>query len=127
MDRAIVLYDQDCGFCRWSADRLRAWDRRGALRFEAIQNPDADALFDGMDPTARLGSWHLVEPGGRVWSAGAATAPLLTRLPGGRPLAALARTFPGTTERLYRSVANHRDQLGRVLGTRACAVDPGRR
>ena len=24
----LVLYDEDCGFCRWSADRLRAWARR---------------------------------------------------------------------------------------------------
>jgi len=23
MDRATVLYDEDCGFCRWAADRLR--------------------------------------------------------------------------------------------------------
>jgi predicted DCC family thiol-disulfide oxidoreductase YuxK len=127
MDRAIVLYDQDCGFCRWSAERLRAWDRHGALRFEAIQDPDADAWLGGMGPAARLGSWHFVEPGGHVWSAGAATAPLLGRLPGGRPLAALARRFPGVTERLYRGVANHRDQLGRMLGARACSVDPGAR
>ena len=34
----LVLYDEDCGSCRWSADRLRALDRRRArLRFAPIQ------------------------------------------------------------------------------------------
>lgn len=127
MDRAIVLYDRDCGFCRWSADRLRAWDRRGALTFEAIQDPGAEPWLDGMEREERLGSWHLVAPGGRIWSAGAAAAPLLDRLPGGRPFATLARRFPVATERLYRVVANHRDQLGRLLGAEACAVDPSDR
>ncbi len=32
-----VLYDEDCGFCRWSADKLRAWDTRRRLTFAAIQ------------------------------------------------------------------------------------------
>ena len=33
-----VLYDEDCGFCRWSADKLRRWDTRGRLTFAAIQS-----------------------------------------------------------------------------------------
>jgi len=33
----IVLYDDDCGFCRWSADRIRRLDARGALAFAPIQ------------------------------------------------------------------------------------------
>ncbi len=71
-----------------------------------------------------MGSWHLVTPDGRMYSAGAAVSPLLRLLPGGRPLAAVADAFPKTTERAYRWVARHRERLGRSLGTQACAIHP---
>jgi predicted DCC family thiol-disulfide oxidoreductase YuxK len=124
MDRATVLYDEDCGFCRWSADRMRAWDRHGRLAFAAIQGAEGARLLASMDPTARLASWHVVSSGGEVRSAGAAVPGVLRRLPGGTPLAALGDTFPHTTERLYRWTVHHRAQLGRMLGRRACAVRP---
>jgi predicted DCC family thiol-disulfide oxidoreductase YuxK len=119
-----VLYDEDCGFCRWSADRLRAWDRRGRLAFLPIQA--ADRLLGAIDPPERLDSWHAVTPDGRVWSAGAALAPVLRVLPGGRPIAAIAEVAPDLMERAYRLVAERRGALGRLLGQEACAVDPGR-
>ena len=36
MGTVTVPYDDDCGFCRGSADRLRARDRLDRLRFVAI-------------------------------------------------------------------------------------------
>jgi predicted DCC family thiol-disulfide oxidoreductase YuxK len=60
-------------------------------------------------------SWHLVEPSGQVSSAGAGFAPLLRRLPGGWPLAELARRFPGEAELAYRLVADNRTPLGRLI------------
>jgi len=48
-------------------------------------------------------------------------------LPAGAPIAALASAFPRATNRAYRWVARHRERLGRVLGERACAVDPAER
>ena len=36
--RATVLYDGDCGFCKWSLAKLLAWDRRGALRPLPLQD-----------------------------------------------------------------------------------------
>jgi predicted DCC family thiol-disulfide oxidoreductase YuxK len=68
-----------------------------------------------MDPEERLASWHLVAPDGTVTSAGAAAEPLARLLPGARPLAFLFRSFPGTTERVYRWVSEHRGTLARVL------------
>jgi hypothetical protein len=47
-------------------------------------------------------------------------------MPGGKPLAAMARTFPKSTDRLYRLVADNRERFGRMLGENACAVDPTR-
>jgi predicted DCC family thiol-disulfide oxidoreductase YuxK len=113
--RATILYDRDCGFCRWSLAKLLGWDRRRALRPLAIQDPEAEALLSAMSEEERMASWHLAETGGRRHSAGAAFPPLLRLLPGGRPLAALAARAPRLTERGYRWVADHRSRLGRLI------------
>jgi predicted DCC family thiol-disulfide oxidoreductase YuxK len=126
MEPAVVLYDRDCGLCVWSAERLRGWDgTRRRLRFVPLGSPEADLLLAGMDPDARMASWHLAT-GGRIQSGGAAVAPVLRRLPGGRPLAEVAARLPRTTDVLYRLVAEHRGRLGALLGRRACEVDPSR-
>jgi predicted DCC family thiol-disulfide oxidoreductase YuxK len=124
MDRHVVLYDEDCGFCRWSLDRLLRWDRGDRLRPVPIQSEEGDRLLADLRLEDRLASWHLVAPDGRRTSGGAATAPLARLLPAGAPVALLAETFPRTTDRAYRWVARHRDELGRRLGEQACAVDP---
>lgn len=111
MRRAIVIYDRDCGFCRWSLAKLLAWDRRRVLRPVALQSPEAAGLS--------ADSWHLMTDDGRVRSAGDAVEPLMRLLPGGRPFAALARAFPRATDRAYRFVADHRGAFGRLLPARA--------
>jgi predicted DCC family thiol-disulfide oxidoreductase YuxK len=126
MERHVVLYDGGCGFCRWSLERLLRWDRSGRLRAVPIQSKEGDHLLAGLPQADRPATWHLVAPDGRRWSGGAASAPLARLLPAGAPIAFLAETFPGTTDRLYRWVAGRRDALGRLLGERACAVDPSR-
>lgn len=127
MKPAVLLYDSDCGFCRWCADKVLAWDRRGLLRPLALQDPEADAVLGGMDPAVKMDSWHLAMPDGRVYSGGAAASRLLRLLPGGRPLAALLSLSPPLTDRAYRVVARNRDRFGRLVGEQACAVDPARR
>jgi predicted DCC family thiol-disulfide oxidoreductase YuxK len=109
-----VLYDRDCGFCRWSLDQILAWDRRRRLRPVAIQSEEGQRLLAPVPPEHRLDSWHLVVDG-EVRSAGAAAPPLLAVLPGARPLAALLRAFPHATERAYRWVADHREVVARLL------------
>jgi predicted DCC family thiol-disulfide oxidoreductase YuxK len=121
MGRWTVLYDPDCGFCRWSLAQLLALDRRAKLRPVALGTPEADALLAELDPTEREGSWHLVSPDGRRWSAGAAAPPLLRLLPGGRAPAAILARAPRATERGYRWVADHRSTLGRLIPSRAKA------
>jgi predicted DCC family thiol-disulfide oxidoreductase YuxK len=113
-DSYAVLYDRDCGFCRWSLDKILAWDRRRHLRSVAIQSEEGQRLLAPVPPERRLDSWHLVRDG-EVRSAGAAAAPLFAVLPGGRPLAALLRAFPRATEWTYRWVADHRDLMARLL------------
>lgn len=126
MERTTILYDADCGFCRWSMDKLLKWDRRRLLRPVALQDSEADRLLGSMPEEGKMASWHLVTPEGRVISGGTAAGPILRLLPGGRPFAAVVSAFPGLTERTYRWVSQHRDLMARVVGTRACAVDPKR-
>ena len=116
MERAVILFDNDCGFCRWSLSKIPAWDRRGRLRPVTLQSPEAQDLLRGMDPERKMASWHLVVPDGRTYSGGEAVSPLARLLPAGVPIAALASAFPRTTDRAYRWVAGHRDRLGRALG-----------
>ena len=125
MDPTIVLYDEDCGFCRWTADKLRGLDRRRRLTFVPIQSSRGQALLASLPPEVRLDSAHVVTAG-RVRSGGAAVAPVLRELPGGRPLAAVAEAMPRITDRAYRWTARRRTWLGARLGTAACSVDPSR-
>ena len=109
-----ILYDPDCGFCRVLLAVVLRWDRHGRLRPVALGSEEADALLRGMPDDERMASWHLVEAGS-VHSGGSAFAPVLERLPGGRPLARLSARFPGASERAYRLVADHRSRFGRLL------------
>jgi predicted DCC family thiol-disulfide oxidoreductase YuxK len=124
MERAVVLYDGDCGLCRWSADTLRRWDRRGRVDLMPLQAPEADELLRGLSEEARRSSWHLVDRRRRVASGGAALPIVLRLLPGGKPLAAVAARFPRATDRAYRFVAMRRDRIGSRLGLRGCSADP---
>ena len=111
-----LLYDSDCGFCKWSLDKILLWDRRGRLRPVAIQSAEGQRLLSEVDPAARLDSWHLAGPGGELVSAGAGAAPLARLLPGGRPLAFVFERLPHVTDRAYRWVASHRGRLARLVG-----------
>ena len=114
-NRWPVLYDEDCGFCKWSLDKLLAWDRRKLLRPVSIQSGEGQVLLADIPEDKRLDSFHLVSPEGEIRSAGAACAPLARLLPGGTPLAVIFRTFPRLTERAYRLVASNRNRLARLL------------
>jgi predicted DCC family thiol-disulfide oxidoreductase YuxK len=111
----IVLYDSDCGFCRWSLAKLLAWDRHRRLQPRAIDSAEGKRLLADLSAEQRAASWHLVEADGRRSSAGAAAPRLLRELPGGGPLAAVLERFPRATERTYGWVARNRGRLGRLI------------
>jgi predicted DCC family thiol-disulfide oxidoreductase YuxK len=111
----VILYDEDCGFCKWSLGRILAWDRSRRLRPVAIQSEEGGRLLAAIDPVARLDSWHLISDG-ELFSAGAAAAALARILPGGRPFAAVFRALPDQTDRAYRYIARHRGRWARLLG-----------
>ncbi len=104
---ATVIYDADCGFCRWCLAVLLSSAAGGALRPLPLGTPQADRLLADLTPEQRAASWHLIDDDGRRRSAGAALAP------------ALFARFPGATEWGYRWVAEHRGLLGRFVPGRA--------
>lgn len=123
----IVLYDDDCGFCKRLLSKFLAWDRRGVLRPVALQDPEADRLLGEMDDERKMASWHLVTPDGEVRSGGAAVAPLLRLLPGGGAPAWLVDRIPTLTDRSYRWVAANRATLSRGIPGRERARGPAQR
>jgi predicted DCC family thiol-disulfide oxidoreductase YuxK len=125
MSKAVVLYDADCGFCRWSADQILARDRGGHLRAVPLQSAEADLLLRGMDQETKMASWHLVTEDGTIYSAGSAIAPLMRILPGlPRRFAPFTAAVPPVTGIAYRLIARNRERLGRLIGAQACSVDP---
>jgi predicted DCC family thiol-disulfide oxidoreductase YuxK len=115
MATMTLLYDRDCGFCRWCLGKVLAWDRRRAIRPIAIQSGEADRLLSGMPREQRLASWHLVDESGTVLSAGAAFPALFRLLPGAEPLTALTSRTPRATDRAYRWVAGNRSRWGKLV------------
>jgi predicted DCC family thiol-disulfide oxidoreductase YuxK len=124
--RTTLLYDDDCGFCRWSADRIRRFDRRGRLTFAAIQSARGAELLRLVPPELRLTTMHGVSTDGRVWSGGEGLRLIVRELPGGSLLGTVLDAFPDTTDAVYRSVVRNRERFGAWLGQDACAVDPSR-
>jgi predicted DCC family thiol-disulfide oxidoreductase YuxK len=124
MEPITVLFDEDCGLCRWSAGKLHTWDTANALRFVGIRSDAGRTTLRTMDVETRLESWHVATENGAVWSGGAAIPLVARRLRGGTPVAWLAETIPDTTERLYRWIAAHRLVFARLLGEQACAINP---
>jgi predicted DCC family thiol-disulfide oxidoreductase YuxK len=117
--QATVIYDPDCGFCRWSLALLLRADRGRRLKPLALGTEAADELLGDLEPARRAASWHLVATDGSRESGGAALPTVLELLPGGGVPAALLRRFPGATERAYRWVADHRSSLSRLLPSTA--------
>lgn len=116
--RWIVLYDGDCGFCKWLLAMLLRFDRAGRLRPVALQRPEAEALLAGLDPAEWMVSMHLVSPDGTRTSAGEAVPLLLGLLSGGRLPAAVFARFPRATSAGYRWVATHRIGISRFVPRR---------
>jgi predicted DCC family thiol-disulfide oxidoreductase YuxK len=119
MPRATILYDPDCGFCRWCLGKVLAWDRRASLRPVPLGSEEADRLLAEMPEERRMASWHLVDQSSRINSAGAAFPPLFRLLPWGDPLAAIADRFPRAVDRGYRWVAGNRSRFGPLVSAGA--------
>lgn len=114
MPDALLLYDGKCRFCRWSASKALALDRKRQLRAVDLHSAEADALFEDVTEEERFGSWHLITDGERA-SAGAAFSPLFMVLPWGRAPSRIVARASGLTEWGYAVVASRRSSLGALV------------
>ncbi|MBA2763784.1 MAG: DUF393 domain-containing protein [Thermoleophilaceae bacterium] len=111
----ILVYDADCGFCRWSVATLLDRDELGALEPMTIGEADSRGLLDSIDPADRARSAHVVMPDGQVLSGGSAVPALAARLPGAVPIRALARVAPRLVDVAYRTIAANRMRISRLV------------
>ncbi|POM23210.1 hypothetical protein BTM25_43620 [Actinomadura rubteroloni] len=124
MDRPVLLYDGDCGFCTAS---VRFIDRHIPTRARIMPYQRADLAALGVTASRASREVLWVDERGRVSGAAQAVARLLTAAGGAwRPVGLLLRTPPLRWIALaaYRFVSKHRDRL--PGGTPACALPPGR-
>jgi predicted DCC family thiol-disulfide oxidoreductase YuxK len=115
----IVLYDADCGFCRWAMAWAVRHDREQVLVTAPIQSPLGSELLADIALAERLRAAHVVSDDGHRASGGDAAAEVLSALPATRALGRLARGLPGTTALLYNVVAAQRKSFGRLVGNAA--------
>jgi len=108
-DRPLLLFDGDCGFCRFWVARWRA-----AVRDQVDFAPAQQETFRFPQITeqAWTRSVQLVMPEGTVYGGAEAVIRTLAYLPGRRWMLAVYRYLPGArpvSEAAYRLVADHRE------------------
>lgn len=104
-EQSWLLYDADCGVCKFILARVIELDRAERYRPLALQDPRAAELLPGLSEEERMQSFHIVEPDGTVHSAGAGLAALIP----------LLDRAPGFAERAYWLVAGNRSRLGKLI------------
>ena len=107
-ENTLLIYDGDCGFCRWGMHVVRRLDRHGVFRFCPFGHPVAESFLAALAPEKRYSSHHAVKDG-ELHSATAAAKLTLEPLPFGKLAVALG------LHRLYPLVAANRAFLGRLV------------
>ncbi|MCW2998812.1 MAG: hypothetical protein JWN65_2361 [Solirubrobacterales bacterium] len=117
METVHVLYDAECGFCRWSVVQLLRWDGQGRRLLEpvAIQSPEGARLLAPVPPADRLKTAHVVGSDGVVHSGGDAAAVVADVLPAGAPFAFVARLLPWVVRGGYGLIAGNRMRVSKVV------------
>jgi predicted DCC family thiol-disulfide oxidoreductase YuxK len=113
-DRALVLYDGQCPFCRKSVELLRRLDWLGRLGYADARDPAQVPAGARLDPGRLLDEMHVLTAGGRrVYHGFAALRWLAWRLPLLWPVAPFLYLpgVPAVGQRLYLWVARNRFRL----------------
>jgi len=116
VDRATLIYDGECGFCRQAVALVSQWDRERRVTLIPFQEQGRVAAFRIPLP-ALAAAMHLVLADGRVLAGADAAPDLLRLLPGKRWLASVF-ALPGVlpaARRIYAWVARRRHCLVREV------------
>ena len=112
--RPLVLFDGDCGFCRFWVARWRMMTR-GAVDFAPAQQ--AAGRFPQITPEAAARAVQLVTPEGEVYAGAEAVFRTLAYAPEERWKLSLYRHVPGVrplSEWAYTLVAGHRPLFSKL-------------
>ncbi|MGE0334546.1 MAG: lipase maturation factor family protein [Gammaproteobacteria bacterium] len=113
-DVPVLVFDGDCGFCRYWVDY---WQRLTGARVRYRPYQDAAADYPAVPRAAFAGAIYLFEPDG-TWTRGAAAAfRVLARVPGHGHwwrLYCMLPPYAWAAERAYVAVARHRVAAARV-------------
>ena len=116
---ALLLYDGTCGFCASSVQWVLRRDRRGTLRFAALQGETARPILGRHPDLARVDSVIWVENAGgagEIVRVRSEAAIAVGKYLGGGwfVVARLAALVPrGLSDRAYDLIARHRHKLTR--------------
>ena len=101
-----LIYDGECDFCTRWVRRIRKWDRAGAVRYLALQDPEAPAVA-GVSRARLRQAACFVGTDGVVFAGAAAARELFACMPGGWLPSSVFR-IPGAmaiAQRTYRYIA----------------------
>lgn len=123
MDRPVLLFDGECGFCTRSLGWLRWLDRHGRIETLPYQQPGApESIGASFDECSGSVQWRGPD-GTRLAGAAAVNAALGSALGTTLPRR-LYRLSSGPQERLYDLVARNRRRLPGMQPW--CSSHPGR-
>jgi predicted DCC family thiol-disulfide oxidoreductase YuxK len=71
-DAPVLLYDGSCGFCSSTVQLILRNDRRGTLRFAALQSPFAERVIATQSQLRGIDSVVWLDPNGQVLTRSAA-------------------------------------------------------
>lgn len=109
----VVVYDGNCGFCRYQMNRLSRWDTGGRLSYVSLHAAEVYTRWPDLDPDQLLQEICVITRDGRRLFGAAAFKYLSTRLPKLWPLAVLMHipfSMP-LWRALYRGFARRRYRL----------------
>lgn len=112
----VLLYDGVCGVCNWAVRTILRFDRRGTLRFAALQSDYAQSVFGRHPAIKDVDSVVFVEAPGsageRVFVRSAAAIRVADYLGGPWKLFTAAGVIPGPLrDRLYDGFAGIRYRI----------------
>lgn len=125
-ERAVLLYDGDCGFCVAASARVVRMAPAGAVLRVSFRTPGALDAFPGVSAAACEDALHLVEADGRVTAGAEAVSRVVGLRPLLRPFARLYY-LPGlrwAADAAYRWIARRRYRwFARGTCDGACRID----
>ena len=117
MQKALVIYDGQCKFCRKSRELIGRLDLRGRLSFMRLEDEDVYRRFPSLDRNECKRELKIVLEDGRVLGGGEALIALWSLLPPTLPLGLLCRLPPlkALVKWSYRKWAKERYRTDRLL------------